>query len=154
LINIKKSGRFSFRPNKRHSYSRNNSSFVSNRPRSKGGIVQMYDKYIKLAKESFSVGDRIQAEYYNQFADHYSRIMTDNGIKSSENENVSEKSKEKYVENSSEDSNHNSNKLLNENNSKIAEKDDKLKEIDENDNSLETVSFISKPAKKTSKLKK
>ena len=42
-------------------------------------------KYIKLAKESFSVGDRIQAEYYNQFADHYSRLMTESGVKPIEN---------------------------------------------------------------------
>ena len=35
---------------------------------------------LKLAKEASSSGDRIQAEYYYQFADHYSfRLM--NGIK-------------------------------------------------------------------------
>ena len=88
MINIKKSGRFSFRPNKRHNYSRNNNSFASSKPRSKGGIVQLYDKYIKLAKESFSVGDRIQSEYYNQFADHYSRLMVEQGIKPSYDENI------------------------------------------------------------------
>jgi len=162
LINIKKSGRFSFRPNKRHSYSRNNSSFVSNRPRSKGGIVQMYDKYIKLAKESFSVGDRIQAEYYNQFADHYSRLMVEQGIKTSYNEdteNVSDVSEKKSLEVSSSENDSVASKSSN--NSKIKstekvdieeDKEDEVEEID--DNTLKTVSFISKPAKKTAKLKK
>ena len=161
MINIKKSGRFSFRPNKRHNYSRTNNSYVSNRPRSKGGIVQLHEKYIKLAKESFSVGDRIQAEYYNQFADHYSRLMIEQGLKPSNNENienVDDVSEKKSLEVSSlENDSETSKSSINSNiksTKKVNIEEEEEDEVDEIDNTLKTVSFISQPAKKTAKLKK
>ena len=51
----------------------------------------LYYKYLKLAKESSASGDRIQAEYYYQFADHYSRLMIELGVsidENSENQNL------------------------------------------------------------------
>ena len=41
---------------------------------------QQYNKYLKLAKEASSSGDRIQSEYYYQFTDHYYRLMVEMGI--------------------------------------------------------------------------
>ena len=108
----------------------------------KGNISQLYEKYSKLAKESSSSGDRIQAEYYYQFADHYSRLMNELGLKSFGNENksesVSESVEEKTTPNEEQMTQDNEkNVLLNEN---ILEKDSE---------SIETVSFIAEPAKKS-----
>ena len=62
MNNIRKSGRFSFRSNKRYSYSRPNNSFAHNKLRPKGNVSLMHEKYLKMAKEAASSGDRIQAE--------------------------------------------------------------------------------------------
>jgi hypothetical protein len=37
----------------------------------------MLDKYRKLAQDAQHNGDRVQAEYYLQFADHYFRVIAD-----------------------------------------------------------------------------
>ena len=85
----RKNDRSSFKSNRRYSFKKS-TSFSSHKNRVKGNVTQLYDKYLKLAKSSFSSGDRIQAEYYFQFADHYSRIMFENGIKSYENPEINE----------------------------------------------------------------
>ncbi len=38
----------------------------------------MLDKYKKLAQDAQHNGDRVQMEYYLQFADHYLRVISDN----------------------------------------------------------------------------
>ena len=53
----------------------------SNRNKIRGNPSQLLIKYLIMAKNALSSGDRIQAEYYFQFADHYSRIMIENEIK-------------------------------------------------------------------------
>ncbi|HEX2794891.1 MAG TPA: DUF4167 domain-containing protein [Croceicoccus sp.] len=45
--------------------------------RARGNAPQMLDKYKKLAEEAHRNGDRVQAEYYLQFADHYFRVIAD-----------------------------------------------------------------------------
>ena len=153
MISIKKSGRFSYRTNKRHNYSRNNNSYSHNKYRSKGNVSALYDKYTKLAKEASSAGDRIQAEYYHQFADHFSRLMNENGVKPfSEENNVNESKKETY-KNADEDNNLESSQLSNNENIQSSEKINEEDENEEKDNSLEAVSFISQPLKKTRKTK-
>ena len=154
LIFTRKPGRSSFRSSKRYNLSKTHSSFSNNKPRAKGSISNLYVKYIKLAKEASSAGDRIQAEYYNQFADHFSRIMIDDGIKPYENKNISEISDKKDIGNSSLERDQEISKPSNDYNVKSSEKTDIENKIDENENSLETVPFISQPAKKTAKLKK
>ena len=90
----KKSGRMTYKSNRRPNFKRN-SNFVS-KGRNKGNVTQQYNKYLKLAKDTFSAGDRIQAEYYYQFTDHYYRLMQEMGINiddqetSSESKNASE----------------------------------------------------------------
>src|SRR3546814_15826063 len=45
--------------------------------RARGNAPQMLDKYKKLAQDAQHNGDRVQAEYYLQFADHYFRVLAD-----------------------------------------------------------------------------
>jgi hypothetical protein len=45
--------------------------------RARGNAPQMLDKYRKLAQEAHLNDDRVQTEYYLQFADHYFRVMAD-----------------------------------------------------------------------------
>lgn len=45
--------------------------------RARGNAPQMLDKYKKLAHDMHLNGDRVQEEYYLQFADHYFRVISD-----------------------------------------------------------------------------
>lgn len=60
---------------KRHSPSRSN--FESNGPEVKvrGSAQQVLDKYLILARDASSVGDRVLSEGYFQFAEHYYRVL-------------------------------------------------------------------------------
>ncbi len=135
----KKNGRMTYKSNRRPNFKRNNNFLSKNR--NKGNISQQYNKYLKLAKDTFSSGDRIQAEYYYQFTDHYYRLMVELGInledqdttdetKLSNNENVTV---DEIKDKSSDD------------NSKLVDDDTKDEDVDE---SIESVPFISEPVKK------
>lgn len=52
--------------------------------RARGNAPQMLDKYKKLAEDAHRNGDRVQAEYYLQFADHYFRVIADNRTRQDE----------------------------------------------------------------------
>ena len=86
-----------------------------------------------MAKNALSSGDNIQAEYYFQYADHYSRIMAENGIQINNN---------RIVENSAE-SNEEKNIISDEVNTEVNNEDNSEKE-----NSLESVGFLSDPNSK------
>lgn len=45
--------------------------------RARGNAPQLLEKYRKLAHDAHLNGDRVQAEYYLQYADHYFRVTTD-----------------------------------------------------------------------------
>lgn len=45
--------------------------------RQRGNATQLLDKYKGLARDAQMSGDRVQAEYYLQFADHYHRVVED-----------------------------------------------------------------------------
>ena len=146
---VKKNTRVTFRSNKRHGHKRSN-NFSNDRGRNKGNVTQQYQKYLKLAKEAFSSGDRIQSEYYYQFADHYSRLMIELGLFVEESLESPNDVKPKYIDKKSE----NDNKL-----DEVAETDKDKEVTDEEDKnnhgSIESVPFISQPAKKKSvKIKK
>lgn len=68
------------RPNrpKQHGSPRSQ-TFDSHGPdvRIRGNAPQVYEKYLTLARDATSSGDRIIAESYYQFAEHYFRIMND-----------------------------------------------------------------------------
>lgn len=54
-----------------------NRSFDSAGPdiKIRGTAAQVYEKYLQLARDANSAGDRIQAENYLQHAEHYFRIL-------------------------------------------------------------------------------
>jgi len=148
----RKNGRVTFRSNRRQSFKKH-SSFGHSKIRNKGNISQQYQKYLKLAKEASSSGDRIQAEYYYQFADHFFRTMVELGIALEENENLQEKISKPEAEILDE------NPRLEEPSNKVSlDQVNKSKEegAEEDDpGSIESVPFISEPAKKkTTKSKK
>ena len=53
-----------------------NTSYESNGPdvKLRGNAQQLHEKYIALAHDASSSGERIAAEAYSQFADHYFRL--------------------------------------------------------------------------------
>ena len=135
----KKNGRMTFKSNRRPNFKRNN-NFAS-KSRSKGNITQQYNKYLKLAKDTFSSGDRIQAEYYYQFTDHYYRLMIELGINLEEQDNADD---------TKSSNNENANieeikEVSGEDNTRLVDHDVK---DEDSDASIESVPFISEPVKK------
>ena len=53
-----------------------NTSYESNGPdvKLRGNAQQLHEKYLALAHDASSAGERISAEAYTQFADHYFRL--------------------------------------------------------------------------------
>ncbi|HTH97580.1 MAG TPA: DUF4167 domain-containing protein [Stellaceae bacterium] len=56
-------------------------TFDSNGPgiKIRGNAYQVFERYVALAREAASAGDRIAAENFYQHAEHYFRIMNANG---------------------------------------------------------------------------
>ncbi|MDE2303480.1 MAG: DUF4167 domain-containing protein [Sphingomonadales bacterium] len=52
--------------------------------RARGNAPQMLEKYRKLAHDAHLNGDRVNAEYYLQFADHYFRVIADTRLRQEE----------------------------------------------------------------------
>ena len=135
----KKNGRMTYKSNRRTNFKRN--SNFSPKGRNKGNVTQQYNKYLKLAKDTFSSGDRIQAEYYYQFTDHYYRLMQELGINLDDQDNLSE-TKDVSSEN-----------IITENEKeiKLNKEEDTETNKDEDDvadDSIESIPFISEPVKK------
>ena len=73
-MTIKKTSNFKRRnrPNgRRNSFSKN--GFDNNKP--KGGVSKILERYLTMANDAQSNGDRIKAEGLFQHAEHYQRIM-------------------------------------------------------------------------------
>ena len=66
----------------RHQGNPNQQNRIDNRAR--GNAPQLLDKYKKLAHDAQLNGDRVQMEYYLQFADHYFRVIADNKARKEE----------------------------------------------------------------------
>ncbi len=142
----KKNGRVSYRSGKRSNFKRNN-TFI-NKARNKGNVTQQYNKFLKLAKEASSSGDRIQSELYYQYTDHYYRVMVELGISfeehdGSENKSIENKSLEVEEKASSKEED-----LLEEKDINLQE--DKQKTSSEDLESIESIPFISDPPKQKS----
>tara|TARA_B100001173_G_scaffold172034_1_gene148679 strand:+ start:183 stop:620 length:438 start_codon:yes stop_codon:yes gene_type:complete len=135
----KKNGRMTYKSNRRPNFKRNNN--YNSKGRNKGNVTQQYNKYLKLAKDTFSSGDRIQAEYYYQFTDHYYRLMLELGLsledQESSDDNKAIESENIDIENDKENSK-NIKETLEANNN----------EEDETEQSIDSVPFISEPIKK------
>lgn len=68
------------RPNRKQQHgSPRHQTFDSHGPevRIRGNAPQVYEKYLSLARDATSSGDRVLAEGFFQFAEHYFRIMND-----------------------------------------------------------------------------
>ena len=137
----KKNGRMTYKTNIRVNFKRNNNNYSSSKGRNKGNVTQQYNKYLKLAKDTFSAGDRIQAEYYYQFTDHYYRLMQELGINLDDQDNLSETKDTSSENNNSE--NEKEIKLSSEEDMETAKDED-----DTVDDSIESIPFISEPVKK------
>lgn len=63
--------------NQRRNFQNKNKVFDSNGPdvRIRGTAYQIVEKYMALAKDANSAGDRVLAESYLQYAEHYQRII-------------------------------------------------------------------------------
>ena len=137
----KKTSRLAYKSNRRSGYKRNN-NFNQSKGRNRGNVVQMYNKYLKLAKETFTT-DRVQSEYYYQFTDHYYRLMEEMGINIEENENThSNSSKDESTGVDQDESTNNG--IQKEDTEKVDKNDD----IDDSVESIESIPFIVEPAKK------
>ena len=134
----KKNGRMTYKTNRRPNFKRNNN--YSSKGRNKGNVTQQYNKYLKLAKDTSSSGDRIQAEYYYQFTDHYYRLMQELGINLDDQDNFLESrdtNSEKITPENEKENNQNS-----------EDAETNKDEDDVVDNSIESIPFISEPVKK------
>ncbi len=62
---------------KQHGGAPRHGNFDSSGPegRVRGNAHQVYEKYIGLARDATSMGDRVAAETYYQYAEHYYRIV-------------------------------------------------------------------------------
>ena len=134
----KKSGRTTYKTSRRPSFKKPG-GYSNSKGRNRGNVSQQYNKYLKLAKEAFRSGDRIQSEYYYQFTDHYFRLMVELGINVEENLQ-NEDSKEIINEDRV---------SQNQNNSSIENEDNKSDENndDNNEDSIESIPFIAEPSK-------
>ena len=135
----KKNGRMTYKSNRRPNFKRNN--YSSSKGRNKGNVTQQYNKYLKLAKDTFSAGDRIQAEYYYQFTDHYYRLMQELGINLDDQDNILE-SRGASSENIVSENEKNNKESLQEDVDTNKDEDDGV------DDSIESIPFISEPVKK------
>ena len=145
---VRKNTRLTFRSNKRHGHKRSN-SFSNDRGRNKGNIAQQYQKYLKLTKEASASGDRIQSEYYYQFADHFSRLMLELGLFIEENSEKQNPVELQSIDQKSE--NDNNIDEVAETNVETDKSNEATDTEDKNDHgSIESVPFISQPAEKKS----
>ena len=142
----KKNGRVSYRSGKRSNFKRNN-NFI-NKSRNKGNVTQQYNKYLKLAKEASSSGDRIQSELYYQYTDHYYRVMVELGISFEEHDWSENKSIENTPIEIVEKASSKEEELPEEKNINLQENSKEDLE------SIESIPFISDPPKKKSTKRK
>ncbi|MDA9749213.1 DUF4167 domain-containing protein [Pelagibacteraceae bacterium] len=80
----KNNGRTTYKSSRRPGFKKTG-GYQNFKYRNKGNVSQQYNKYLKLAKEAFRSGDRVQSEYYYQFTDHYFRLMVEMGINIEDN---------------------------------------------------------------------
>jgi len=87
LINNRQAGRRRGRNNPRQQGGGNRGNGDSgNRidSRARGNATQLLEKYRNMARDAQMAGDRVNAEYYLQFADHYFRVLADNRARQEE----------------------------------------------------------------------
>jgi len=81
-LNSNRNNRRRGRGNRNQGGGGNQSNRIDSRAR--GNAPQLLEKYKKLAQDAQHNGDRVQTEYYLQFADHYFRVISDNKARQEE----------------------------------------------------------------------
>ena len=142
----KKNARMTFRSNRKPAFKRNN-NFSDGKVRNKGNITQQYNKYLKLAKEAFTSGDRVQSEYYYQFTDHYYRLMIELGININENQINLDGKINSPVDNQEKQSVNEQETNIEKNNTEQSTNPD-VNDEDDSVESIESIPFIAEPAAK------
>ena len=127
MIYKKNNGRTTYKSNRRSGFKKTG-GYQSYKGRNKGNVSQQYNKYLKLAKEAFRSGDRVQSEYYYQFTDHFYRLMIELGMTVEENP-LSEENK---------------NTLLDEQPEEISNSNEN-DDIKAENQSIESIPFIAEP---------
>ncbi|MBK5265341.1 MAG: DUF4167 domain-containing protein [Alphaproteobacteria bacterium] len=86
MINNRQPGRRRGRNNPRPQQGNGRSGDSGNRidNRARGNATQLLEKYKNQARDAQMQGDRVNAEYYLQFADHYFRVLADNRVRQEE----------------------------------------------------------------------
>ncbi|MFL6729694.1 MAG: DUF4167 domain-containing protein [Sphingomicrobium sp.] len=79
MINNRQGGRRRGRGGQGSGGSRNLGGQPGNRQdnRQRGNAAQLLEKYKSMARDSQLAGDRVQTEYYLQYADHYFRVLSE-----------------------------------------------------------------------------
>ena len=77
-LNTKRKNRSNQR---RASFNRGNAFDSSKTVKPRGNAFQVLEKYLVLAQDANSNGDKIKAEGYYQYAEHYQRVINSNGIR-------------------------------------------------------------------------
>src|SRR5206468_6018500 len=75
LINNRQGGRRRGRGGQRQNVGGPSGNRQDNRQR--GNAAQLLEKYKSMARDAQLAGDRVQTEYYLQFADHYFRVLSE-----------------------------------------------------------------------------
>src|SRR3546814_11669424 len=52
--------------------------------RQRGNANQLHEKYKNLARDAQTQGDRVTAEYFLQYADHYFRVLNEHRVRQEE----------------------------------------------------------------------
>ena len=87
LINNRQAGRRRGRNNPRQNGGGNRGNGDSGNRidnRARGNAAQLLEKYRNMARDAQLTGDRVNAEYYLQFADHYFRVLADSRTRQEE----------------------------------------------------------------------
>ena len=129
--------RTTYKSNRRPSFKKIG-GYQNYKGRNKGNVSQQYNKYLKLAKEAFRSGDRVQSEYYYQFTDHYYRLMVELGITIDDNIQLDENNKTSSQEEQSSENNSESGAL---------NTDIENVENETNQESIESIPFMAEPSK-------
>lgn len=87
MINNRQSGRRRGRGGQRSQQGQGRGAEQGNRidNRARGNASQLHEKYKTLARDAQTQGDRVMAEYYLQFADHYFRVLSESRARFEEN---------------------------------------------------------------------
>lgn len=80
LINNRQSGRRRGRGGQRPQGMPGNSGNARDN-RQRGNAAQLLEKYKNMARDAQLAGDRVQTEYFLQFADHYFRVLSESRVR-------------------------------------------------------------------------